>query len=190
MGITLELLMITDRDIEALTRKPKDARAFIKRGGEFETGLQKRRSMGIGHIFDRIDYVLRAGRSPDALPLGFLQADGQLIGKVKRIVRFRVGDEIVRYPEYQYEDDFHYGPPHAFFSAQVVEIAHALDPVDNIWVRQAYNPDDLYDEAERQRLTPSDHDARIEECQEIVRELKAFISRAASSQMGLIRYIW
>lgn len=188
MGITLELLMVTDGDIEALIRKPKSARAFIDSAwGVGSEDLQTRRSMGIRYIFDRIDYVLQAGAPAAQLPLGFLQADEHIIGKVKKVHRLTIGDEVVQWNEYEGE---YYGPPSGFRSDRVSEIHQALAPVNDGWVRNAYNPDDLTSENERQRLTPSDHDARIQECQEVVRELKIFISRAASAQMGLIRYIW
>jgi hypothetical protein len=182
--------MIVDGDLDALLRKPKNARAFIKKSLAKDAPESQARSFGIKGIYFDVDYVLRAGRPPEQLPLGFLQAEGHIVGQVKRVRRMKVGDEIVQWNEYNTEDDFYYGPPSAFRSERVAEINQALAQVSDEWVRTAYNVDDLTSEAERGRLTAADYDARIQWCQEAVRELKVFIARAASAEMGLLRYLW
>jgi len=196
MGIALELLMARDEDIATLVRKPKQTRAVIDKnwsGAESEKDHQARRSMSIWRTFGELDYVLRAGRPQGELPLGFLGADGHVLGKVKRTRRIHVGDKVVEYPEYENEKDFYNGPPSAFLSNQVAEVNHALGQVDDDWIKRAYNPDDLI--APITLEAPAfDLDQHVREhvqaCQEITCELKAFIARAARDEMGLIRFHW
>lgn len=190
MGITLELLMVADADLNALLQKPQNARTFIRKTWSDQTSESRDRSFGIKNEWSQVNYVLRAGVPAQETPLGFLEADERIVGKVKRVRRMKVGDETVQWNEYEREGDFEYGPPSALLAARVAEINRALTPVDDERVRAAYNIDQLTTEAERGRLTAADYEERIRYCQETVQELKAFIRRTANAQLGLLRYVW
>lgn len=180
--------MVADSDLDVLIRKPKNARAFVKK--HWGDGAPANRSFGIKGISSEVDYVLCRGNRAEASCLGFLQADETIVGKVKRVRRTKIHGETVKWNEYDTEKDFEYGPPSALRSPRVAEINLAFAPVDDEWVRLAYKIDDLTSESERERLTAADYDQRIQLCQVCVRGLKAFITRTANAQMGLFRFTW
>lgn len=185
MGMHLVFLMAADSDLDALIKKPKDARAFVKKSWSGDEG----RRFEIKSIWPEVDYILRAGKPEEQTVLAFLQTDETVIGKVKRVRHMKVGGEPVQWNEYDTEKDFEFGPPSALHAQRVAEIEQALAPVTDEWVRAEYDIEQLSSEHDRERLTAADYDLRIQYCQESVRELKAFIARAAEARMGLLRYV-
>ncbi len=193
MAVTIELLMVADKEITNLADVPARWGAFLDAnwsGAESGQDHRLRRSMGIRNVWSDVDFVLRAEQPMAELPLGFLLAKGCILANVVETHRLDVGAEVVQWNEYD-NDLFGYGsPPEAFFSDEVRRISHALDSVNDEWIRNAFDPDQLVPAAERDEFTASDFEARVQDCQEVLRELKPFISRTANSGLGLVRFTW
>lgn len=189
MGIALELLMVTDKDISDLLRMPAGMSSFLETNwspDESQKERDARHSLSIWNIYDEVDFVLRAGRPDGELPLGFLQARPRLIKNTVEHHRMEIGGEIVEWDQ----DEMEYGPPYALLSDEVTQVSDALGPVDDEWVQKAYDPDQVMSANARERLTPSDLDERIRACQESVRELRQFILQTAAKGLGLILFLW
>lgn len=192
MSVTAELLMVSDTEIAELVRKPARWADFLEKNwSSAESGKASdlRRSMGVRNIWTEVAAVLRGARPSECLPLGFLTAGKRIIANVIESHRLEVGNEIIQWNDYD-NDLFGYGPPSAFVFSEIAQIKKALEPVDDDWVRKSFDPDQLVSAAERERLTASDLEERVRECQQKADELKHFISRAAARETGLVQFHW
>ncbi len=192
MSVTVELLMVGDKDIAELVRKPEKWAEFLEKnwsGAESSKAADRRRSVGVRNIPTEVAAVLQGARSTECLPPGFLAIGKRVLANVVETHALEVGDEVVRWNEYD-NDLFGYGPPSAFISQEVLQIREALEPVDDAWVQMAFDPAELVSNAERENLTASDLEERVKACQQAVRELRLFIVRAAASKVGLVQFHW
>ena len=192
MGIALELLMVSDKEIADLLDRPAAMKAFLDEkwsGAESSKGHEVRRSISIRNIYSDVHALLKCEPPARELPVGFIEGYGRIIGNVVRANKLDTGDEIIQWNEYD-NDFFGYGPPSAFFSNEVSQIRDALAQVDDEWVRKAFDPDRLLSANERERFTPADFAERVQACQESIGELKLFISRSASAGAGVVQFLW
>lgn len=153
-------LRLSDADLDAVVTNPDSLNKFLQHNPENKDYFD------VDKAWQGIHFLLTDSAWEGSGPLAFILHGGREI-----------------------DQDLGYGPPHGFSSAEVKEIAAALEPIQ---------PDALFAKADQAQFTaediyPSIWDESKEECIGYVTssfaDLKKFILETAAANRGLIAYL-
>ena len=153
-------LRLSDADLDAVVADPQSLNTFLQYDPENKDYLD------VDKAWQGIHFLLTDSAWEGSGPLAFILHGGREI-----------------------DQDLGYGPPHGFSSAEVKEIAGALDPIQ---------PDALFAKADQAKFNaediyPSIWDESKEECIGYVTDsfaaLKKFIQETAAANRALVTYI-